>query len=63
MSLEIEKYTINNSIDNNISLLNNSKQMVEAAKNKEDLEKAISYAEYVLTGLSNELSACKKKIK
>lgn len=63
MSLEIEKYTINNSIDNNISLLNNSKQMVEAAKNKEDLEKAISYAEYVLAGLSNELSACKKKIK
>ena len=63
MSLEIEKYTINNSIDNKISLLNNTKQMVEAAKNKEDLEKAISYAEYVLTGLSNELSACKKKIK
>ena len=63
MNLELEKYTIKNNIDNKISLLNNSKQMIENSKNEQELEQAISYAEYVLAELSNELSNSKKKIK
>lgn len=63
MNLDLEKYTLKSNIDEKIGLLNNSKQMIENSKNEQELEKAISYAEFVLDRLSTELSNSKKKIK
>lgn len=63
MNLDLEKYTLKSNIDEKIGLLNNSKQMIEDSKDVQELEKAISYAEFVLDRLSAELSNSKKKIK
>ena len=63
MNLDLEKYTIKSNIDKAISSLNQSKQMLEKAKDAHEVENAVVYAEYALSLLNDDLHKSHAKVK